>query len=96
MGVASEIGQKDDLANVTEEVDRAKDILPMMIHWDSVHLKKVGLAKRIAQTQVGQVDEEVLYIGQRLGFAYETVLQNMMDYSLDCFRLARKCIQNRM
>lgn len=58
VGVALEIDQRDDFANVTG-VDRAKGIPPMMIHWDGVHLQGMGLAKRIAQARVGQVDARV-------------------------------------
>jgi len=79
-----DIDQKDDFANV----GRAKRIPPMMIHCGYVHLW-VGLANCIAQTRVGQVDAEV-------DFAHETVLQNMMNYDLVGFRLARESIQSRM
>jgi len=87
-GVVRQVELLDDFANVTR-MGRAKSIPPMMIHWGDVHLMEVGHAKRNAQTRVGQVDAEV-------DFAYETVLQNMMDYYLVGLRLAKGSIQSHL
>ena len=77
-------------------VARVTGIPPRMDHRDGVHLVEVALAKGNAQFRVGQVDEGVLYIGQRVGFANVTILRNMMNCPLVDFRLARDSIQTRM